>query len=654
MKNQDSSSTSPVRRKGGRTVVVMCVLHIMVLVLLGWAWTKIGSERAPEPTAGEAAQVAAVFGGEYSFPGYSHQGVDSESMYLEMRDGEHIAVEVYLPGSLQPGETIPAIIKPTRYWRRWQLNPPVSWFLGPALYTRVFTASGYAVLSVDARGSGASTGVRPHPWSEDEVEDYREVIDWVLAQEWSNGLVGASGISYGGTCAEFMASLEHPALKAVAPRFSLFDTYADIAFPGGVFNEQFVLSWGKFNGTLDAGCVPDVAGWMGKMLLQGVAPVACRGDGGPCGRFALEAAFAEHADNLDIYAAARRVDFRDEFADAAGTTVDGFSPHGVGDRIERGRAAIYGWSGWHDGAYAGSVLKRYMSLSNPQRAVIGPWNHAATQHTSPYLKPDAATEPNELVRLLELRRFFDFYLKGEGTEPRQEIVYYTMGEEVWKSTPVWPPQGVEARPLYLARDTGLAWEPGQESGQDDYTVEYSVGSGDYNRWKTQLSRSDVHFLDFASSDGKRLVYTSAPLEQDTEITGTVVAHLHLATTEQDGAVFAYLEEIDEAGQVRVLTEGMLRLTQRGLCEGPPHVADGPCRSFAMQDVLPVEPGETMEVRFGLLPVSVLVREGRRLRLALAGGDADQFARLTNGTPVLTLFHGPETLSRLELPVVARN
>ena len=43
----------------------------------------------------------------------------------------------------------------------------------------------------------------------------------------------------------------HPAVRAVAPMFSLYDVYADIAFPGGVHLAWFTEQWSRYNAALD-------------------------------------------------------------------------------------------------------------------------------------------------------------------------------------------------------------------------------------------------------------------------------------------------------------------------------------------------------------------------------------------------------------------
>jgi hypothetical protein len=72
-----------------------------------------------------------------------------------------------------------------------------------------FNDNGYALVVVDARGSGASFGVRPYELTQEEVRDYGEIADWVVEQPWSNGRVGAWGVSCSGNTAEMLAVNGH-------------------------------------------------------------------------------------------------------------------------------------------------------------------------------------------------------------------------------------------------------------------------------------------------------------------------------------------------------------------------------------------------------------------------------------------------------------
>src|SRR5689334_13390246 len=79
------------------------------------------------PGAGEMRESSP---GRYQ--GYSrlaHRAVKCSSFYLPMRDGVRLAIDLYLPVGLKPGEKLPAILEQTRYGRRFDFRAPFSWFL---------------------------------------------------------------------------------------------------------------------------------------------------------------------------------------------------------------------------------------------------------------------------------------------------------------------------------------------------------------------------------------------------------------------------------------------------------------------------------------------------------------------------------------------
>jgi putative CocE/NonD family hydrolase len=111
------------------------------------------------------------------------------SRYLTMRDGVRIAVDLYLPRTMAPGVKLPTVLLQTRYFRAHRVAWPASAFWPGLLEPRIarFVKNGYAFVAVDARGSGASFGTRTQEWSPDEVRDGAEIMDWIVAQPWSNG-----------------------------------------------------------------------------------------------------------------------------------------------------------------------------------------------------------------------------------------------------------------------------------------------------------------------------------------------------------------------------------------------------------------------------------------------------------------------------------
>jgi len=184
-------------------------------------------------------------------------------------------------------------------------------------------------------------------------------------------------------------------------------------------------------------------------------------------------------------------------------------------------------------------------------------------------------------------------------------------------------------------------------------VDFEATTGLTNRWHTQMAKP-LAYPDRARADQRLITYTSAPLTADLEITGSPVISLYVASSETDGAFFAYLEAVDPQGVVRYLSEGQLRGIHRQPTDEPaPYWTDVPRHTFRRADSAPLPRGETVELCFGLLPVSALLRRGERLRVALAGADKDTFARVpAQGTPVWDVLCSAQG-SRIVLPTIPR-
>jgi uncharacterized protein len=577
--------------------------------------------------------------------------ISDSSRYLTMRDGVRIAIEVLLPAKLKPGERIPTILRQTRYWRANGWN--AEWFLR-LLYghspnvVELFIDNGYAWVSVDVRGTGASFGHWPSAFSPNEIRDGAEVVDWIVKQPWSNGEVGTLGVSYEGSTAELALANRHPAIKAAAARFALFDAYKDIAFPGGIHLSWFTKRWNDLNHQLDRDLAPwrSQLPWYIRPLLEGVKPVDTDHD-----RSLLAQALHEHASNGDVYALASQITFRDDMPAGLPWTIDRSSDFSYAKEIEATGTAIYDWSGWLDGAYANAAINRYLTLKNPSRLVIGPWSHGGDFNVSPFSRTHVAAFSADA----ELLRFFDHYLKGvsNGIANEKPILYFTMGEEKWKATDTWPPHGVGSLSLYLHADHGLnVRKPGLTDFSDVYLVNASAGTGQKSRWDGLAGSPEVDYSNRQEADKILLCYNSTPLQADIEVTGHPVVTLFVSSTAEDGEFFAYLEDVDASGRVIYVTEGELRALHRKLSsEQPPYRQIGPYHSFRRHDGMPLVPGQIAELTFELLATSYLFRRGHSIRLALAGADKDHFVVLPGPAPTWRVYHDIPHVSRISLPVL---
>jgi putative CocE/NonD family hydrolase len=587
----------------------------------------------------------------------------SQSQYLTMRDGTQIAVEVWLPPDLAAGEQVPTLVEATRYSRGTTMAQQLGFKekllirlgqVDPRLVALVqldpestwANEAGFAVVMVDARGSAASFGSRPIEWSPDEVADYGEVIAWVSEQPWSNGKVGAWGTSYPGNTAELMASTGKPAFLATAPRFSDFDPLLGVGMPGGLRADGFLDQWSEFNAGFDT--VPEYAKAVdtdknGKLLKE---------------------AFNEH-NNPNIAQTMRAIQFRDDEYGQSGLTFASASPYNLQEEIEANDVPMQVWVSWLDAGTVDGALSRYLTFNNPQQVIIGAWSHGGGPNVDPYMPdemPEDATEAmfadiaakeSQMAQVLD---FFDCHLRDTPCQDTtSKITYYTLNSGEWKTTSVWPPEGFTPQRWYFADDNSLSLTAPKTEGIDEYAVDFTASTGTSNRWYAQMDRAVNYGPNRAQEDEKLLTYTSPPMTGDIEITGSPIATFYVDSSTEDGAFHVYLEDVAPDGKVTYISEGILRAIHHPVSkEEPPYAQLGPYHSFNREDAQPLVPGEVTEISLNLYATSVLIEKGHSLRVALAGADADTFARYPEeGQPVWMIHHSPIYPSHIELPVMEK-
>ncbi len=558
------------------------------------------------------------------------------SCYVTMRDGVRLAVDYYLP---EGAGAVPAILVLTPYYRRFNLaaDAPkdVEAAPGAAKFRDLFVPRGYALVVVDVRGTGASFGTRDSFRSPAERLDHAEIASWVAAQPWSNGAIGATGISYVGAAADFLAGTGHPAVRAIAPLFSVWDTWSNHYYPGGLLLNGLAETYDELMVALDhdrRDLLAETA-YFGNPHFRGPKPVD--GDNGA----EVEQAVRAHAGNFHMVDFIREFPFRDDTlpydSSFAGTSFSPFT-YAAGMRPD---VAVCCVSGWMDGAgFSNGAISRFLSLPNKNmHLLLGPWDHGARSNVSPWRDSVLPVFP----WMGEILRFFDQYLAGRETGLGREsrVHYYTIGEEAWHEAPSWPPA---AKTLVIPLEGG------------EYVGNFAIGTGAHTRYG-RLAAFDVrdYYKDWNGRDANMFCSTGGMLERDLTLTGHPVVTLHLTCSERDAAIHAYLEDVSPDGTCRYVTEGMLRALHRRESAAPPLLrVVGPSRSFSRADAQPLVPGQTAVLRFALLPTSWRFQAGHRIRLAIALADCDNFGQVPHGRPpILEILAG---VSTLELPLETRS
>jgi predicted acyl esterase len=551
---------------------------------------------------------------------------------LTARDGTRIAIEVWLPKVVTAGERLPALMKGTPYWR------------APEKEVAILNARGYAVVGIDARGTGASFGSINIMFSDAEVSDYGLVADWIIRQRWSNGNVGAYGFSYRGITAANIASLPNREIKAVAPLFDLTDLYL-LAYPGGAFESYLLGAWSAQTRSLNGGKLPCQGDPTCERMDPGPKPVDSDVD-----RKLLGEALAEHAANYDVHDCARAAPARDDVICRSGKSLSDVSVLARKAMIETRGLPMFVLTGWLDESSPAQALFRYRTFSNPQELIIGPFTHGGFQNDDPF-SPERPLDMTYQKQTELMADFFDRYLKSAAVGQLEKTIhYYVNGAGIWRTSSTWPPATTTIRHWYLgASNTLTTSAPPNSIGLDRYQVDFQASTGTLSGDRGQVDLSKTDYGNRASADSRLLVYTSDPLKEDMEITGDPIAHVRLASSTPDGLLIVYLEDVAPDNRVTFITQGVLRLAFRKVAgsDDSAYSAD-PLHTYRRADMSSMIPGNFENVLVGLSPIAALVRKQHRLRIAIAGADNGNLERLpAQGDATLSVAGGLN--SYVEIP-----
>ena len=168
----------------------------------------------PQATVSDGARVPVIM---------SAHPYNKDAIPANTRSGRGLNKQYHIIG--QPA--------PVRFssWTSWEAPDPGFW-----------VPRGYAVVNVDLRGGGTSQG-RDRLFSDQEADDYAQVIEWAGTQGWSTGKVGLNGVSYLAISQYKVAALSPPHLAAICPWEGFSDLYRDFARPGGVLENGFSVIW---------------------------------------------------------------------------------------------------------------------------------------------------------------------------------------------------------------------------------------------------------------------------------------------------------------------------------------------------------------------------------------------------------------------------
>lgn len=544
--------------------------------------------------------------------------------YVEMRDGVLLYTRVYLPDPdiWGPGP-YPVILSRTPYG----IGTP-----GSAPRWPVDIQLGYVRVDQDTRGRYSSQGLDRLFY--DDTSDGYDAVDWIAAQEWCDGNVGAYGYSAPGNTAFLAAGEPHPNLKAIAPLSSSGNLENDLTFEGGAFRGDALL-WGIYQTVAGLSTIPG-----GHRDLLGITPSVWMYHTGMVysllmnlmGYTGNPTAPASYWMHLPWY------DFNPSYAamQPYGNEVlshpdeDAWRDHfKVYDTVEVPTLLA---TGWYD-FFQRCQIDAFVALQDrgvPVKLIVGPGTHG--------------TPPT-----IPVYEWFDYWLKGidNGIMDEPPIHYYCMEANEWRWANQWPPEEVEYVNYYLHEDGVLSIDsPTDWEEPDSYTYDpmdpvvtmggtnLFLSAGPSDQRPVVLGRNDI------------LTYTGSPLTEDVELAGPLTVVLSVSSNCTDTDFTAKLIDVYPAGNLTLVADGIIRARYRD--------------SMATPELM--DPCIVYTITFDIGNVGHLFKAGDSIRVDISSSNFPKYDRNLNTGGELytetewvvaenTIYHDADNPSYIMLPVV---
>lgn len=546
-------------------------------------------------------------------------GLEQLGVAIPMRDGIRLAADVFLPHTTGRW---PTVLFRTPYNRKGPSAPSY----------RGFLQRRYAVVIEDLRGRYASQGTFGS--IDREAPDGSDTISWIAAQPWSDGHVFMAGASYVGMVQWWAAVEGNPHLTAISPLVSGDDEYTDRFYStGGAMKLGHRLSWLAQNLTPPSHVRPIFSSFIGHLPLR-TADIAATGV-----KLSIWRDAVDHP-SFDSY----------------------WKRHSIRERARQIHVPVLSFGGWFDN-YVESDLDLFSRLAaahKPMESWIGPWAHnPALKFSTVNFGPQAGVA----IRATQAD-WFDRWLgrNPSGEDSRLPLLHiFVMGPNIWREEHEWPLARAHFTPFYLSSgghantrsgDGVLYRHPVLKTAPDTYiydpknpvpTVGGAICCDARILPPGPLEQSGVE----QRSDV--LVYSSAPLRENLEVTGPVKAVLYVSTSANDTDFTVKLVDVSAEGRALAVCDGIQRMRYRLSLDQPVFVK----RNAVYQ--ISVDAGVT----------SYVFSTGHRIRLEISSSNFPRFDRNLNSSAPnadatktikakQSIFHEKSYPSALILPVVPRH
>jgi hypothetical protein len=556
--------------------------------------------------------------------------VIEQKVMMPMRDGIRLATDIYRP---KGDAKVPVIFSRTPY----NFNPYGDGEERTRTYNSAYEAvsRGYAYVVQNERGRYFSEG----KWDILGVPltDGYDAFSWMKDQEWCNGKVGTYGCSSTAEWQMAVAALDHPSHAAMVP----MGYGAGVGRVGDIYEQGNWYRGGAQQMLFTA--------WLYSVQHDPMAP-----------------RLAEGISTEDLLRLQRFYDMSPEYPKV--DWKEGLAHLPVSEIIEnqQGPQGIYedmikrkpNDPAWYDGGlYNDDMVLAVPSLwfcswydvsITPNLALF---NHArknaapdVRDHQYLFIAPTLhcrytrATE-NTIVgeRSVGDARYdydaliygwFDYWLKGEKNdilETTPRVTYYTMGSNKWQTAENWPPAAAKMETYYLDSEGGanslygngkLTTTMPKTDRPDSFTYDphnpvmsyggnvcctgNAVEGGSFDQQQME-TRNDI------------LVYSTPPLEEGVELTGSVECTLYISSDAKDTDFTLKLIDVYPDGSAYNLDETIQRVRYR----------EGYEKEVFMKE------GEVYKVDLTALSTSNYFAKGHQIRIEISSSNFPRFERNLN-------------------------
>ncbi len=506
---------------------------------------------------------------------------------VEMDDGVVLRVDVFRPDTKAK---VPVVMaggpygKGVKYQEHYKplwdslvkMHPDIlegsqhRWLTWETVDPEIWVPWGYACVRLDSRGAGRSPGYLDI-FSPRETKDFAIAIEWAGKQKWSNGKVGLNGVSYYAINQWQVAALQPKHLTAMIPWEGAADHYRDWARHGGILSNKFMEIW----------------------YPRQVEAVQHGNPDGPRDHW------------METRSTGPATLSKQELKDNRADTLANFLAREMDDDWYRSRSPDWSkvkvpflsagsWAGF--GLHPRGNFEAYTQAASEEKWLEG---HPGRHEEWFYLEYGMELQ----------KRFFDYYLKGEQNgwdkEPRVWLnIRRPFTDEVeLRKEHEWPLKGTKWTKLYL----------------------HAGGKGklDPNPPKAKRSRTFRALT-------RGITLRTAPLKEETEITGPMAAKLFISSSTVDADLFVTVQafspqnrEVYFQGTVdpkTPLAQGWLRASHRKLDEE----LSEPWRPYhTHDDKQPLTPERIYELDVEIWPQCIVLPKGFQLSINIAGQDYDR-------------------------------